>query len=263
MIERRETRDGVRWGGPLVIGLTLLSSLVSPLSSLDAQSPAPRYNPASLAATSFLEQVTSTVVSRSGGAERTRTIARTARFGVSVSGDTIVVSGDSLALSESVGGVDRTLDASGFLGGRWLLFISPLGVPRIHHRPFVPDEITEVSDVAAAMDDFFLRTPPPLAVNASATDSANTRWDRLADSAGSQRYRWSVTRQHEGVQIVADTVPLQVREVTRESGTLTWSPAGAPLAWSRTIHSKVTSAIRGRTVQAVVDQRITVRRVAP
>jgi hypothetical protein len=58
-------------------------------------------------------------------------------------------------------------------------------------------------------------------------------------------------------------VPLETREMTRESGRLSWSPAGAPLAWTRLIHSEVTSAIRGRTVQAVVDQRIVVRRVAP
>jgi len=228
---------------------------------VSAQQPAPHYNTTSLAGTSFIEQVTSTVVSRSGGSERKRAISRTARFGVGVSGDTIVVSGDSLALSESVGGVDRTLDASGFLGGRWRLFLSNGGLPRIHHRPFVPDDLTEVSDVAAAMDDFFPRTPPVLAVNTSATDTANIRWDRLADSAGSQRYRWNLTRQYEGVRTVADTVPLQVHEVTRESGTLAWNPAGAPLTWSRTIHSEVTSAIRGRTVQAVVDQRIVVQRV--
>ncbi len=242
--------------GRLAGGVALL------LSPLDAQAPAPRYTHVALAGTSFLEQVTSTVVSRSGGAERTRATSRAARFGVSVSGDTVVVSGDSLALSESAGGVDRTLDASGFLGGRWRLFLSKGGVPSVHHRPFVPDDITEVSDVAAAMDDFFPRTPPALAVNASATDTANTRWERLADSAGSQRYHWSLARQHEGVRTVADTVPLQVHEVTRESGTLAWSPAGAPLTWSRQIHSEITSAIRGRTVQAVVDQRIVVRWVA-
>ena len=243
--------------------LVVLALLASRFSPLEAQVPAPHYTHAALAGASFLEQVTSNVTSRTGTTERKRTIARTARFGVSVLGDTVVVSGDSLALRETAGGVERMLDASGFLGGRWRLFLSNAGVSRVLHRPFVPDDITEVSDVAAAMDDFFPRTPPALAVSASATDTANTRWDRLADSAGTERYHWSLTRQHQGVRTVADTVPLELHEMTRESGALAWSPAGAPIAWSRTIHSEVTSAIRGRTVQAVVDQRITVRRVAP
>ena len=68
----------------------------------------------------------------------------------------------------------------------------------------MPDDLTEVSDVAGAMDDFFPRMPPPLAVNASATDTARTRWTCLADSAGSQRDQWSY-RQQQGVRAVADT----------------------------------------------------------
>lgn len=242
-------------------GLGILFLLLA--SPLSAQQPIPHYNHAALAGTSFIEQVTSNVTTRTGTAERQRAISRTARFGVSVSGDTVVVSGDSLALSESADGVDRAFDARGFLGGRWRLFISASGAAQVQVRPFVPDDITEVSDVAAAMEDFFPHTPPALAVNASTTDTARTHWNRLTDSAGNQRYEWSFSRQHEGVRTVADTVPLQVHEVTRESGTLVWNPVGAPLAWTRLIHSEVTSAIRGRTVQAVVDQRIVVRRVAP
>jgi hypothetical protein len=236
----------------------LLPLLATPVSG--QQSP-PHYNPAALAGTSFVEQITSNVTTRTGTAERKRAISRTARFGVTLAGDTVIVSGDSLALSESVDGVDRALDASGFLGGRWRLALSASGAAQVHARPFVPGELTEVSDVAAAMDDFFPRTPPALAVNAGATDTARIRWDRLADSAGTQRYQWSLTRQQEGARTVADTVPLQVREASRENGTMVWSSRGAPLAWTRLIHSEVTSAIRGRTVQAVIDQRITVRRI--
>ncbi len=246
-------------GGRRNLGV-LLFLLASPLSG---QQSVPHYALAALAGTSFIEQITSNVTTRTGTAERHRAIARTARLGVTLAGDTIIVSGDSLALSESADGVDRALDASGFLGGRWQLLLSGNGAAQVFARPFVPDDITEVSDVAAAMDDFFPPTPPALAVNASATDTARTRWDRLPDSAGSQRYQWNLTRQHEGTRAVADTVPLQVHEVTRESGMLVWNAAGSPLAWTRLIHSEVTSAIRGRTVQAVIDQRITVQRVAP
>ena len=265
---RPEQREGHAWSNvaeePTRLSFAALRTTLFLLAlPVSAQQSAPHYTHAALAGTSFLEQVTSNVTSRTGTAERKRTISRTARYGVSVSGDTVVVSGDSLTLSETADGSDRLFDTGGFIGGRWRLFLSATGVAAVHFRPFVPDDITEASDVAAAMDDFFPRTPPVLAINAGATDTAGTRWDRLTDSAGVERYHWSATRQHEGVRMVADTVPLQLHEVTRESGTLTWSPAGAPLAWSRLIHSEVTSAIRGRTVQAVVDQRITVQRMTP
>jgi hypothetical protein len=99
-----------------------------------------------------------------------------------------------------------------------------------------------------------------LLVGSSVTDSAGIRWERLADSSASERYRWTVTREQQGTRAVADTVPLQLHQVTRESGAMAWGRAGVPLAWSRIIRSEVTSTVRQRTVQAVVDQRIAVHR---
>jgi hypothetical protein len=233
-------------------------SLLAPRSSLLAQ--LPHYSPATLAGASYTEIIQTSVVSRTGTAEVRRSIARTARFGVSVSGDTVIVSADSLDLSESSGAETRRFDAGGLLGGRWKLMLARNGAPAVLTRPFVPDDIAEVSDVASAMEDFFPRTPPPMAVNAVSIDSARTRWERLPDSAGVQRFHWNLTRQRQGVQTVADTVPLTLRESSRESGELAWRSTGVPLAWTRTIHTEVTSTVRGRTVQSVVEQRIVVRR---
>lgn len=257
----------VEWHGILSGGRALgrllgcLALLVSRLSSLEAQLSPPQYRPATLSSTSFLEVIATSVVSRSGGAEVRRSISRSARYGVRRAADTVIVSADSLDLSESSGDATRRLDAGGFLGGQWKLFLDARGAVRVLTRPFVPDAMAEVSDVGAAMDDFFPRLPMALAVGGSATDSAGMHWSRLADSSGLSRYQWSVTRQHAGTRTVADTVPLRANETTRESGTLGWDPVGVPRAWTRVIHTELTSTIRGRTVQGVIDQRIMVRRV--
>lgn len=241
-------------------GASCLAIMV--MSAIGYRSPAigPGYSLAALDRSSYLEAVSTSVDSRTGTLQSRRSMARTARFGVRIAGDTVIVSGDSLELSETTGGVTRSFDPGGFLGGQWKLFLGPTGLPRVVARPFVPDDIAEVNDVAAAMDDFFPRTPPALLVNASTTDTAQYRWTRLTDSAGAGRYRWTVNRDHEVVRTVADSVPLKSHEVTRESGAVVWGSAGVPLGWSRSIHTEVTSTIRGRTVQAVVEQRIEVRR---
>ncbi len=254
--------EGLRYRAKLVVmcALSVVPVLRSPFSVLRT---GPSYTLSALDGTSFLEVVNSSVVSRTAGAESRRSLARAARFGITLSHDTLLVSIDSLDLTQSGDGTTRSFDAGGVLGGRWKLFLAPNGAPNVLLRPFVPEEITDVSDVAAAMTDFFPPAPPQLVVNGVRTDTVGIRWQRRPDSAGVERYHWSQTRQHQGVRTVADTVALQVHENTTESGEMAWLRAGAPVAWTRIIHSEVTSTIRNRTVQSVLDQRIVVRRERP
>lgn len=208
----------------------------------------------------FTESIRSEVNTRVATAASRRLVARDARFVVHLRGDTVVVSADSLSLSELADGQQRTLDTDGFVGGRFYLLLDSLGTAQLLERPFVPDDLMEVSDVARAMDDFFPPLPPALAPGGTTADSAGRRWHRLADSAGVQRFRWTVEREHEGAERVADSVAARVSESVQETSALSWSPLRGPLRWSRRIESELTSRLRGQTIRASVVQRIDVSR---
>jgi hypothetical protein len=73
------------------------------------------------------------------------------------------------------------------------------------------------------------------------------------------RYRWTFEQALDTVRVVADSVPLTVEETSRESGSGAWDATG-PLTWQRRIDTTSRSTIRERTVMAVVEHRIAVRR---
>lgn len=208
----------------------------------------------------FSEQIRTEALTRIETTERRRVLLRDASFGITLHGDTVIVSAESVALSELADGTSRTLDTDGFTGGRFRLALDATGRATLWQRPFVPEDIAEVSDLGRAMDDFFPLLPPEIVP--AATDSAREgrEWRRLSDSSGVQRFRWSEQRAHEGTQSVADSVPAHLVESTRDEGALAWSVTRGPLAWTRRISSDVTTRLRGRTIRATVVQHIEVRR---
>lgn len=208
----------------------------------------------------FAESIRTEATTRIGTASRRRLVSRDTRFGVALRGDTLVVSIDSAALSELDDGSSRTLDTDAFVGGRFQLLLNGAGNARVLERPFIPDDVIEVSEVGRAMDDFFPPLPPPLGLGATGTDSAGRQWRRLADSSSLRRYRWNSTTSRNGAATVADSVPARVSETTRETSALVWHQARGPLAWTRRIESELTTRLRGQTIMASVVQRIEVRR---
>lgn len=206
----------------------------------------PGYPVRALDRASFSESIRTEVVTRIENSSRRRLVARAARFGVELHGDTVVVSADTLMLSELADGSSRTLDTDGFVGGRYLLLLDPTGRATLIERPFLPDDLAEVSDVGRAMDDFFPPLPPAIAVGGVNIDSAGRSWGRLSDSIGVRRYRWSSVFSHDDNEMVADSVPTRLSETTRESSTLAWHSSRGPLAWSRRIESEVTPACVAR-----------------
>ncbi|MES2123562.1 MAG: hypothetical protein V4503_02620 [Gemmatimonadota bacterium] len=220
----------------------------------------PGYPVRALDGVQFTERIRSEVNTRVATATSHRLVARDARFTVHVRGDSVMVSADSLVLSELVDGEQRALDTDGFVGGRYHLRIDSVGRAHLLERPFVPDDLIEVSDLSRAMDDFFPPLPPVLAPGGEGTDSTGRRWHRLTDSAGVQRFRWTAEREHDGTRHVADSVQTQVSESVHETSTLSWSPLRGPMRWSRRIESELTSRLRGQTIRASVVQRIDVNR---
>lgn len=214
---------------------------------------------APLAAQRYSETLRTTVTTRSGLASVHRFVVRDVDYLRSRRADTLVMQAVAVRLEETVDGPTRTLDTDGFTGGRWKLLPDSAGEWRPVVRPFVPEPLLEVNDLAAAMDDFFPARPPAMITGEDVRDATGRSWERLADSAGVSRYRWTFEQALDTVRVVADSVPLTVEETSRESGSGAWDATG-PLAWQRRIDTTSRSTIRERTVMAVVEHRITVRR---
>ena len=221
---------------------------------------AAQYNVDRLAGARFTERVQSEIITQAGASERHRTVVRSARFVITTRGDTLVVTTDTVALTESIAGERTAIDVDAVIGARWKLLLSARGAATIIDRPFVPPTVSDVSDIGTAIDDFFPPSPPNLANGAAMTDSAGRKWRRLSDSAGMQRYRFSATRR--GItRDVGDSVTVESSQDAAENTDLAWDALRGPIAWTRSILTTVTTRFAGRTVRAQVDQRINVRRV--
>jgi hypothetical protein len=221
-------------------------------ASLAAQSP---YTAAQLDGARFDEQVNTDVMSRSGTADVHRVMARSARYGVGVAADTVIVTADSLMLSQTTDGAAHDYDVNGVVGGHWKFFVDSAGRARIVASPFVPDAIAEVSDLTTAMDDFLPPRPPPMQPR-TASDADHRRWQRLADSAGMARYTWVADNRTDTQSTIADTVAVHVKQTSHEESQVVWDPVRGPVRWERRIHVEV----RARLVDAVVTQHVTVVR---
>ncbi|MES2305451.1 MAG: hypothetical protein V4558_08085 [Gemmatimonadota bacterium] len=220
---------------------------------------APRYPVRALDGASFTESIRTEAITRISNSSRRRLVAREAHFSSTLHGDTLVVSADSVTLSELADGHSRTLDTDGFVGGLYRLLVDSIGRSTLIERPFVPDDIVEVSDLSRAMDDFLPPLPPELAIDGS-IDAGGRTWHRTADSSGMRRFRWSLRLSQDRTEAVGDSVPATIAGESRESGAMAWSPTRGPLAWTRRIESDITTRLRGQTIMASVVQRIDVRR---
>ena len=216
-------------------------------------------SPARLTGT-FVETIRSEVISQSGPAEHHRTVIRTAQFTAAPHGDTLVVTADTISLTESTDNARRTIDVDAVIGARWKLLLPQRGRSSVIESPVVPSYVADVSNIGTAMDDFFPVEPPRLSIGAKATDSAGRSWQRLADSSGVGRYHYSGVRRTNTRS--DDSVRVDTDENTSESSEVAWAPARGPMAWTRHIQTNVTTRFAGRTVRAQVDQRIAVRRTA-
>ena len=223
---------------------------------------APRF-PADMAGATFIERVHSDVIAASGTAERHRVIDRQSRYAMTLRGDTLVVSADSIRLDETADNARRSVDVDAVIGGRWKLLAGAENTVRVVDAPFVPGDVADVSDLGSAMDDFFPPAPPSIAQGARLADAVHGDWRRLPDSAHLARYRWTAGHRADSTSIGADSVPVRAETEVHEDGAMVQSPRLGPVAWTRRIVTAVTSHFAGRTVRATVDQRIDVMRMTP
>ena len=159
-------------------------------------------------------------------------------------------------------------DTDGLLGGRYRGAMSPTGAYTSKARPFVPDEVAEMADMATALDDFFPPVPPrPLPVGKSWTDSGGLTIRRLPDSAlsGLPLFRFELERRSE-MRVVAkrgDTLSVPRRQISEERGSFVWHPTLGLVRRDRRIVVQATVPVSRTVRQPVrskVEQQIVVAR---
>lgn len=211
-----------------------------------------------LAGQRYVESSRVTVSTQSGLSTSGRFIVRDLELVASRRADTLVMQSVATRLEETTDGRTVAHDTDGFTGGRWKMLADTAGVWRVVARPFVPEVLREVSDLAEAMNAFF-PTPPTLSADARMRTDDGTSWQRLTDSAGHARYRWQGEQTVDEAREVADSVPMRVRETRREQGSAIADARGW-VAWQRRIDSESRTSLRGLAVLGVVEHRITVER---
>jgi len=176
---------------------------------------------------------------------------------------------DSVSLSRQSPEGTLVPDTEGLLGGRYRGTLSPAGRYVATARPFVPDEVAEVSDLGAAMDELLPPLPPlALAVGERWADSAGLELRRLPDSAAGvravRRLALRARAEADRATVRGDTTAIAARQVTVEEGQVDWDAAEGFLRRTRHIvvetsvpaGGRVRAALRSRLVQDVVVERV-------
>ena len=236
--------------------------------ALGAQQPA--YTTAQLACVRFGEVMDSRLAVESGGRMGSATSGR--------EGDIVITAGaplpaqripivawyDSLRVWRVAGNARLEPDASGIVGGQYRGELGPDGSFVTRDRPFVPDELREVMDLGAALDDLLPRLPPrALQVGEEWRSGDSLAIQRLADSTALQRYRIRISRSGEVLPPPGDSLtPAYTRDLTEE-GTAAWSRELGPLRYERrtTVVAQVpASGAVKQLVRSQLEQRTVIER---
>src|SRR3954468_4391920 len=146
------------------VRLLIACCLAGGLNPAHAQEPALRYRPEQLDCARFLETAESRILTQSGGRGRVQTAGRAAvwQFRAAPAADGVALEGwlDSLGLWRRSAETTIRPDTDGLIGGRYRGMLRADGAYSSKVRPFVPDEVAEVSRMGGALDDFFPPLPP-------------------------------------------------------------------------------------------------------
>jgi hypothetical protein len=209
------------------------------------------------------QRITSEITTETG---TRRATARTGRDGELIvagrpdtAGTDVLAFFDRLAVWRSAAGDSSAADAEGILGGRFRGTLAPDGRYTARARPFVPEAVRELSDVGAALDEHFALLPPrALQVGEEWRAGDSLGIQRLADSAGLERYRIQRTTEGRVLPAAGDTVTPPFDRVVSERGTLAWHPLRGALRWDRRVEAEVlvpASAAVKRPVRSRIEQR--------
>ena len=235
---------------------------------LHAQGRAPSYVATQFRCVRFDERSSSDIITETG---TRRASARTGRTGGLVlaglpleTGVNLLAWYDRLVVWRMAANDSIAPDTDGVLGGRFRGKLSPEGRYASARRPFVPDAVRELSDVGSALDDLLPPLPPRLMqVGESFRPTDSLEIQRLADSAGLQRFR--VERELAGRVEPApgDSLTPAFNRTVRDHGTFSWHPDSGLVRYDRRLEIEVMvpqgGAVR-RAVRSEVAQHVTLQR---
>lgn len=206
-----------------------------------AQEDRPRYAVAMLAEAVFDQRLRSEVLTQAGGSARTERVGRDARIEVRVhlADDRLELEAwfDSLHLWREGPEGRITPDPDPILGGRFRGRLTPDGVLTVGTRPFVPDDLLEVTDLGEVLNDFLPRLPAVALASGAVWEGDGFRIVRRPDSTTGavrlQRYRWIRALADTAEESLTDSLRYRVRTALEEEGDLVWHPTLGPLVWHR------------------------------
>lgn len=216
---------------PAVIALLALTAAGAARSQQPAGTIQFRYVPAQLDCATYAERSRARLEAETGARRRRETLLRDGvlRFRARPANEAIALEAwyDSLALSRESPEAKLVPDTDGLLGGRFRGTLSTSGRYQVQARPFVPDEVAEVADVGAALDDLLPPLPTrALAVGQEWSDGHGLELRRIADSTADRRLIQRLVmhaRSRSGTaSIKGDTTQLSATEVTTEDGEIDW-----------------------------------------
>jgi hypothetical protein len=162
---------------------------------------------------------------------------------------------DSLAVTRRSAAGELSPDTDGLLGGRYRGLLGPAGDFTPSARPFVPDEVADVADLADALADFFQPLPSTRLAPGQAWRGPDNVLRRLPDSVGASRplARFAVESRRQVRRVVprGDTLPVPVRQLVVEQGQFAWDPNDGLVHRTRDITVETTVPPGGRIRQAV------------
>lgn len=234
---------GRRWGAFLLLLVAGWSQAATP----------PRYTPAMLRAVSFDERVRSAVQTQAGAASRAEVIGRDGRWQLRVAADSLPIRleawYDSLVVWREGPEGRLVPDTDGLIGGRYRGTLSADGRFTPGTRPFVPDDVAEVTDLGGALTTFLPPLPRAALAVGGRWDEGGVRIVRRSDSTVSgvplARYRWIRTAADTAREGGADSLAWSVRTRLQEQGDLVWHPVLGPLAWRRTTIMELDIPVEG------------------
>ena len=177
---------------------------------------------------------------------------------------------DSLTIRRHTPAGDLTPDTDGLIGGRYRGRLDRAGHYEPTARPFIPDEVAEVADLSAALDDLLPPLPPgPLRPGGTWQDAGLTI-TRLADTVAQGRtllhYSLNLQRRANETTPRGDTVPVALMQTTTEQGSFLWDSALGLTKRQRKIEVETSIPAGGRIrapVRSRIVQYIEVTRLAP
>jgi hypothetical protein len=175
---------------------------------------------------------------------------------------------DSLSLRRRGAESEVSADTDGLIGGRYRGLLRPSGAYTELVQPFVPDEVAEVADLAAAARDLLPPLPPVALGPGESWRDAGIELTRLPDTtvAGRSLRHYRLDARAEASQAMphGDTVPVPLRQTTAERGDIYWSPVAGLVRRTRDITVDATIPSGGRIRQPVrsrVVQRVELTRL--